>query len=641
VASALRPLWHAFLTTLLIIIFHQFCNPLICSASPLEQSPAIWLSDTWTIDVSPTRGIILDIERRARVNSPQGRAVGRLKIWETFYQALQEFHGAVTDTLGGVLYVVGKEDLNSGFPFSDYRLYSEDRLYEIDLSAPSFPYLVEYHYRLNIDNTFFWPDWVFPDSFPRRSASYTVAVPRLFGYRTRAVVSDLQVDSNRTLKRDITAWSISDVRPDTLGGNVPVPVMYVAPENFVVARQRGSTESWASLGRWYAELTKGRRKISGKQVREIRDVLRDPADPYSVVSDLKDFVSANWRYVAIEIGIGGWRPHDAESVYDSKYGDCKDLTYLWLAMLDEFGIKAYPALISTRNRPLLILDFPKDWFDHVIGCAIIGTDTIWADLTAPGYRAGTLPYQAEDRHALVIAADSGVLCRTPASFPAQNRSIRSLVGSLDQAGNLQFSLRAEVSGHMLRLFGTETAAENHTRKAAEVLGVFPGRLSVDSMSFDRYPDGQSAEVHLMGTISEWAEFTRYRLVFPLALAGWAAPQPLFEQTDGSAAMQRPYPCHEIDSLMVVLPPGYEKEFIPQDIVIKENPVQFVFASRFVGDTLVYVRDFVYFGPRADAGKAEPRWETIQAIQRADAVFVRPAGRDKTDTTTIDSTAWEF
>ena len=64
---------------------------------------AVWLYDNWKVDVSPTRGIILDIERQARVNSPQGRAVGRLKIWETLYQSRKSFRGNVTDTLGGTL----------------------------------------------------------------------------------------------------------------------------------------------------------------------------------------------------------------------------------------------------------------------------------------------------------------------------------------------------------------------------------------------------------------------------------------------------------------------------------------------------------------------------------------------------------
>jgi hypothetical protein len=603
----------------------------------------VWLYDNWKVEVSPTRGIILDIERQARVNSPQGRAVGRLKIWETFYQSLKSFRGKVTDTLGGTLYAVEKDDLKSGFPFSDYRLYSEDRLYEIELTAPSFPYLVEYHYRLRINNTFFWPDWVFPDPFPRRSISYTVAVPHLFTYRTREMLPGLSVDSSRTLKRDITRWSASDPAPDTLGG-VPYPVMFVAPENFVVARQRGSTDSWANLGRWYSKLTRKRRKLSQEQAREIKTWLTDLSDPRRIVAELKDIVSGNWRYVAIEVGIGGWRPHEAKSVFDSRYGDCKDLTFLWLAMLDQFEIEAYPALIRTRNHKPLVPDFPKDWFDHVIGCAVVGTDTIWADLTAPGYRAGTLPYQAEDRFALIITEDGGVLCRTPLSLPHNNQLIRSLTGTLDSAGDLTFFLRATVAGHKLRLFGRGATVDNDNRKAAEVLGVLPGRLAVDSMSFNPDAGGLSADIRVSGKITEWAEFTRRRVIFPLTFAGWAAPQPMIDGTNGSLAMQRPYPCHEIDSLLIVLPPGYTREFVPEDVIIDEGPVRFSFTAQFAGDTLFYARDFMSSAQRAGRTAVEKPGslsEAIAAIQYADAVFVHQARADTAIPSTADSITGKF
>lgn len=630
-----------------IVIILLLSRYVVTVSSSLTEIPsdvpgAVWLFDDWKVEVSPTRGIILDVERQARVNSPQGRMVGRLKIWETFYQSLKHFHGAVTDTLGGILYTMEKDDLESGFPFSDYRLYSEDRLYEVDLTAPSFPYIVDYQYRLQIDNTFFWPDWILPDLFPRRSVSYTVAVPHLFTYRTREVHSGFSVDSNRTLKRDVTRWSAVNLVPDTLGRGAPYPVMYIAPEKFVVARQRGSTDSWANLGRWYAKLTSNRRKLTKEQAREVKTWPNDPADPRRIVSELKEIVSHNWRYVAIEIGIGGWRPHEAKSVFDSRYGDCKDLVFLWLAMLDQLALEAYPALVRTRDRQPLLPDFPKDWFDHVIGCAVIDSDTIWADLTAPGYPAGILPYQAEDRYALVITEDEGVLCRTPISLPSDNRLIRSLSGTLDEAGNLTFSLRASVAGHKLRLFGGGTSANNDNRKAAEILGVLPGRLTVDSLAFDP-GEGGAVGFRVTGKIAEWAEFTSRRIIFPLAFAGWAAPQPMNDGANGRSAVQRPYPCHEIDSLVIVLPPGYAREFIPEDMQVAQDPVRFAFTAHFTGDTLVYTRDFQYSARRADPAVESPEssWKTISAIQDADAVFVRHGVGDTSTSTADDSTASEF
>jgi len=591
---------------------------------PAVPPDAVWLYDDWKVEVSPTRGILLDITRQARVNAPRGRSVGQLRIWETFYQSLKSFHGTVTDTAGGVLYTIEKGDLKSGYPFSDYRLYSNDRLYSVDLSAPTFPYLVQYRYRLRINNTFFWPDWVLDDAFPRRRTSYTVAVPHLFDYRVRTVHEGLSVDSSRTLKRDITRWSAEDmiVDPVDAGSGVPYPLLYIAPESFSVARQRGSTDSWENLGRWYGKLTRKRRKLSKEQIREIESWIPDRTDPGEIASHLKNIISRNWRYVAIEVGIGGWRPHKAESVFAGRYGDCKDLTFLWLAMLDVFNIPAYPALVRARNRQQILPDFPKDWFDHVIGCAIIGSDTLWADLTAPGYPAGTLPYQSEDRYALVIGPEEGALRHTPCSEPDNNQLVRSLTGRLDDEGNLVFTLRAAVSGHKLRVFGGGAWADNDSRKAAEVLGVLPGRLQTDSASFSSSAGEMAATIEVAGRIAEWAELTRKRIIFPLEFAGWAAPQPMTGITNSGSVDQRPYPCREIDSLTIILPPGYVLEFMPQSIEVEGERGSFALFTHFANDTLIAIRYFEFRANRASRAMGGQVLHVMTALQSANVVFVR-------------------
>jgi len=589
----------------------------------LANADAVWLNDSWEVEVSPTKGILVDITRTARVNTARGRTVGRLQIWETFYQTLKDFSGAVTDTAGGVLYSIEKPDLESGLPFSDYRLYSSDRLYTVELTAPSFPYLVEYTYRLQINNTFFWPDWVFLDAFPRLRASYTVAVPHLFDYQARAVRTDLSVGTSRSLKRDITSWSVENALVDSTASTGPYPVLYLAPEDFAVARQRGSTSSWESLGRWYRELTEDRRKISKDQIAEMRSWVAGESDPRQIAARLKDIVSLNWRYVAIEVGIGGWRPHKAESVYDSRYGDCKDLTFLWLAMLDVFDIPGYPALVRARNPKPILPDFPKDWFDHVIGCVVIDQDTIWADLTAPGYPAGSLPYQVEDRYALVIGGEEGALRKTTSSTGLDNQLSRTLVGRIDESGDLVFTLRATIKGHKLGIFGGRPSANNTARKVAEILGVLPGRLQADTAYFSRGLSGHEASLEARGIIAEWAEFTRNRLVFPLEFAGWAAPQPMPNSENARSPDQRPYPCREIDSLIIVLPPGYEVEFIPASVDIEDHDARFVFRAGLSGDTLMCHRYYDYNASRSGraSGSHTPGLrEAMIGLQYSEAVF---------------------
>src|SRR5690606_6563940 len=62
------------------------------------------------------------------------------------------------------------------------------------------------------------------------------------------------------------------------------------------------------------------------------------------------WVAGEIRYVAITMGTGGYVPHFADAVIESRYGDCKDKTTLLIALLTAKGIRAVPTLIDTGAR---------------------------------------------------------------------------------------------------------------------------------------------------------------------------------------------------------------------------------------------------------------------------------------------------
>ena len=56
------------------------------------------------------------------------------------------------------------------------------------------------------------------------------------------------------------------------------------------------------------------------------------------------FVQQKIRYVAVSIGIGSYQPHFAEDVFQNRYGDCKDMSTLIVALARAAGIPAYSGL---------------------------------------------------------------------------------------------------------------------------------------------------------------------------------------------------------------------------------------------------------------------------------------------------------
>ena len=72
------------------------------------------------------------------------------------------------------------------------------------------------------------------------------------------------------------------------------------------------------------------------------------------------------RYVAIELGIGGYQPHPASEVFSHRYGDCKDKATLLSTMLKEIGIESYYVLINTERGSVTAATLPNLEFNHAI-----------------------------------------------------------------------------------------------------------------------------------------------------------------------------------------------------------------------------------------------------------------------------------
>jgi hypothetical protein len=161
----------------------------------------------------------------------------------------------------------------------------------------------------------------------------------------------------------------------------------------------------------------------------------------SKVDALYTYVSREIRYVAVEIGIGGYQPHPAPDVYKYKYGDCKDKATLLLTMLNDIGLRGYPALVGTRGDIEADPKVPTlATFDHMIVALPVPaslrpavekfpsydpqTQILWMDPTSDTEPLGQVPEMDQGVFALISYADRGDLKRIPEP-PAEQNGLES------------------------------------------------------------------------------------------------------------------------------------------------------------------------------------------------------------------------
>lgn len=142
-----------------------------------------------------------------------------------------------------------------------------------------------------------------------------------------------------------------------------------------------------------------------------RRIVGDRSTDEAKATAVYDWIRANLRYAAVWNGVDGWVPHDVDAILRNRYGDCKDLTLLMIALLRAVDVEAVPALLDTNAifTPLPVGIGPN----HVI-VYLPGLQR-FADPTAVDVPFGGLPQAVRDKSVAVALADGARLLRTPAA----------------------------------------------------------------------------------------------------------------------------------------------------------------------------------------------------------------------------------
>jgi len=608
---------------------------LLCSGRASGQGvgdvpAAVYETDDRVVDWSPVRGLIVTSHRVIRVNRSAGADVGRIRIWDTFFQKLKSFKGVVLDTTGQVLFSVGLSDVRAIAPFSEFRLYSGDIVRAVDLVAAQPPFVIDVRWVVEIDNAFFWPDWTFEDSWPRRRASYEVQSPPDDDVRWLEAASGLQRSERHEARRDVIRWELNNWLPSDTDSAVmgAHPLVHIAPEEFKVGRLKGRTDSWDALGRWYWSLTEEQIDLQSYQKYEVERHIQDKVGDRARAAALKDWISDQWRYVAIEVGLGGWRPNRARDVFANRYGDCKDVVFLWIAMMRSIGLEAYPALVRARNPLPIKADFPKDWFDHVIGMTIINGDTLWADLSDSRYPLGTLPRPCESRWALAVGDFGGRLLWTPDRNAGQNVMTTRLDGTLQSNGDLSFTAGVYASGHFARQLPLQGRL-NPGASAAVILGVSTTALDawLDSIAV---VSGEAIYAHLHGTVRGWALAGQKQIVIHPRAGGWVTNDTLGQRPEPSLV---DFAQSVHDTMSIQMPEGWEPDFWPAAPSHEDSVGRFDETRHFAAGRLTVLRQLRANTPgrEPEDRRAASRLRTAYRLaSEAEWVFKRSESRPQDD-----------
>lgn len=423
-------------------------------AYPAETRAVVLLKEETV--VVRENGDVQTVHRRAvKILRPQGESEGAVVVFfdnDTKLNSLK----AWSITSQGQEYEVKEKDAIETALLQD-SLYEDTRSKVLRIPAAVPGSIVAYEYEQKDRAAMYQHLWWLDEDLPVVSARYTLQMPPGWEYstvwRNQAGQAPAQTGPNQW------TWQFQSLPAREHEAGMPnwrAVASRMAVNFYPAGQPRGKAQrSWDEVGVWYAGLTAGRAEANPEIRAKVQELTAGKSETLDKVKALAAFVQAGIRYVAVEIGVGGYQPHPASSTFAARYGDCKDKVTLLRAMLSEAGVPSYYVLVHSA-RGAVSPQFPSMGFDHMIaavalpqrlpdGFAVyehpkLGSLTLF-DPTDRSTPFGWLPDNEQAGHALLVTPSGGETIQVPVAPPNMNRLLREGRFEVQQDGTLAGSVK--------------------------------------------------------------------------------------------------------------------------------------------------------------------------------------------------------
>ncbi len=245
-----------------------------------------------------------------------------------------------------------------------------------------------------------------------------------------------QTVTYKWVKRNIPAFESEPVMPPEMN--------YLQYVEFAPA----DWETWNDVSEWY-------NKYYFAPQLNITDKIKDEASNLTTgctsetekIRKVFAFVQG-LRYVAIELGDGGYRPNQPQIVLEREYGDCKDKSILLISLLRSLGVEAKPVLLLTSGEGIIHTNFPSWDFNHMIVKATEGNgQAYWLDPTVKYCSLGEIPFQDQGTSGLILNDDNSSRIETiPSSTCQDNVENVDIVANLMNVKDAEFHIEIKFEG---------------------------------------------------------------------------------------------------------------------------------------------------------------------------------------------------
>jgi len=553
-----------------IVIFFLISFIFICFSEGNIET--VYLIDYASVKVLPNYTKETFIHQKIKIETEKGKKLAHLQIpFDSEREKIKFIEGYTLLPNGKKINITSKDiKIVTPAEFTEYTsLYPGYKVMSINFPGVEIGSIIEYKYKVftfkPLIENHFWDGFYFQSNEPFSLSRFELTVPRKF--KIRIYEKDVELLEKKESLNFITyIWEKRDV-PGIVEEILMPPLKEIVPKVYV-----STFNSWEEIGKWFYEISREDRGRDESIRGVVNQIIKDKKTDEGKIISLYNYVCSNIRYVGLEMGIHGYKPHSPEEVLKAKYGDCKDKANLLKKMLEIAGIKSYLALVNTDAKIEKEIPFPGQ-FNHAILAIPKENSYIFLDPTTEVMKYPDIPPYEQGKLSL-ICGEKPEIVEIPIFSPERNLRRRITRADIDKNGNLTGEVTIIPNGifeaSLRNYFRYLKPIERERRLIKELNSLLPGT----KLLFFEISGLESLESQL---IEKYKFFTSG---YGIKVGNKIIFQPVLidKLTDLSIVSleERKYPLRlgsnyiKEEIVEYKLPENFEVETIPSDVEIKEK-----------------------------------------------------------------------
>ncbi len=590
---------------------HAAANAPLGHYDEKTKAVLIYAEDVTTVG---SDGKIKGIQRRAyKILRPEGRGYAKAQAVVGGDTKLASMRAWCIPTQGKDFEVKDKDAVDRALGFEGGELVSDLKMRTLDIPAGDPGNVVGYEIQYDSRPFVLEDGWDFQREIPVKEARYTLQMPA--GWEYKAVWMNHPKVEPAAVGGNQWQWVVTDVPEVRWERDMP-PFSGVAGRMVVAflgpgAKWTNGFVTWQDMGKWENGLVVGRRDPTPEISQKVAEMNQRRSTPQQKMQGIADFMQKDVRYVAIELGIGGWQPHSAAEVFAHRYGDCKDKATLMSSMLKLSAIDSYYVIINTERGAVTSATPPTNMFNHVI-LAIhlpdqVNVPEFQAIYNDPKYgrllifdptdqktSIGGLRGELQANYALLVTPDGGQLIETPQLSSSYNGLQRSGKLTLDPQGTLRGRVEETRNGDFAsyeRYYQSAVPSSKDRVKRIEQeisrsIGMFQiTSASITNLDQNTQPFGYNYEF----VAPSYAKSVGNLLALRPLVMGRESSDLLETKEPRKFPVNFDGPRHDSDQFEITIPAGYVVDDLPPPVDLDYNFASYHSKAESKGNVLKYTR----------------------------------------------------